>query len=91
MDYVQGNITKPPTSALVAAKTKYKKGEVKAKKITRDSINKHLVAYISDLNTSKEMYDRLFGMFKISNANQVLFLKNKLKDIKKGRGEDIQS
>lgn len=30
-------------------------------------------------------------MFKASNANQVLFLKNKLKDIKKGRGEDIQS
>ena len=30
-------------------------------------------------------------MFKSSNANQVLFLKNKLKDIKKGRNEDIQS
>ena len=53
--------------------------------------NKHLVAYIFDLNTSKEMYDRLVGMFKVSHENQVLFLKNKLKDIKKGRGEDIQS
>ena len=30
-------------------------------------------------------------MFKSSNANQILFLKNKLKDIKKGRNEDIQS
>ena len=30
-------------------------------------------------------------MFKSSNANQVLFLKNKLKDVKKGRNEDIQS
>ena len=30
-------------------------------------------------------------MFKSSNANQILFLKNKLKDIKKGKGEDIQS
>ena len=91
MDYVQGKITEPPSNALAAAKTKYKKGEVKAKKFIRDSINKHLVAYISDLNTSKEMYDRLVGMFKVSNAKQVLFLKNKLKDIKKGRGEDIQS
>lgn len=61
------------------------------KKIIKDSINKHLVAYIYNLNTSKEMYDRLVGMFKVSNANQVLFLINKLKDIKKGRGEDIQS
>ena len=30
-------------------------------------------------------------MFKSSNANQIIFLKNKLKDIKKGKGEDIQS
>ena len=30
-------------------------------------------------------------MFKVSNANQILFLKNKLKDIKKGKDEDIQS
>ena len=57
----------------------------------RDSINKNLVAHMFDLNTSKEMCDRLVRMFKVSNANQVLFLKNKLKDIKKGRGEDIQS
>lgn len=91
MDYVQGNITEPPSNALVATKTKYKKGEVKAKKIIRDYIHKHLVAYISDLGTSKEMYDKLVCMFKTSNANEVLFLKNKLKDIKKGRGEDNQS
>jgi len=44
MDYVQGKITKPPSNAPVAAKTKYKKGEIKAKKIIKDSIHKHLVA-----------------------------------------------
>lgn len=91
MYYVQGKITKPPSNALPATKKKFKKGEVKAKKIITDSIHKHLVAYISDLGTSKEMYDKLVSMFKARNANQVLFLKNKLKDIKKGRGEDIQS
>ena len=52
MDYVQGKISEPPSSAPVAAKTKNKKGEVKAKKIIRDSIHKHLVPYISNLNTS---------------------------------------
>lgn len=91
LDYVEGKISEPPSNALVVAKTKYKKGEVKAKKIIRDSIHKHLVAYISGLNTSKEIYDKLVGMFKSSNANQIFFLKNKLKDIKKGRNEDIQS
>ena len=30
-------------------------------------------------------------MFKSSNANQIIFLNNKLKDIKKRKGEDIQS
>ena len=30
-------------------------------------------------------------MFKVIHANQILFLKNKLKDIKKGKDEDIQS
>jgi len=91
MDYVQRKIVEPPSNAPVATKTKYKKGEVKAKKIIGDHIHKHLVAYISDLGTSKEMYDKLVSMFKASNANQVLFLENKLKDIKKGRGEYIQS
>ena len=50
-----------------------------------------MVAYISNLETTKEMYDKLVGMFKVNNANQVLFLKNKLKDIKMDRGESIQS
>ena len=86
MDYVKGRITEPHSNASAAAQTKYKKGEVKAKKIIVDSIHKPLVAYISDLETSKEMYDKLVGMFKVNNANQVLFLKNKLKDIKMDRG-----
>ena len=37
------------------------------------------------------MYDKLVGMFKVNNANHVLFLKNKLKDIKMDREESIQS
>lgn len=79
------------SNALAVAKTKYKKGEVKAKRIITDSIQKHLVAYIFDLGISKEMYDKLVGMFKVNNANQILFLKNKLKDIKMDKGESFQS
>ena len=37
------------------------------------------------------MYDTLVGMCKVKNANQILFLKNKLKDIKMNKGESIQS
>jgi len=91
LDCVRGRITEPPSNASVATRNKYTKGEVKVKKITRDSIDKRLVAYVFALNTSKEIYDRLVSLFKVSDANQVLFLKNKLKDIKKGKDEDIQS
>ena len=81
----------PPSNAPATAKTKYNKGEFKAKKIVMDSIHKHLFSYISNLNTSNEIYDKLVGMFKSSNANQIIFFKNKLKDINKGKGEYIQS
>eukprot|EP00253_Pinus_taeda_P016139 PITA_16139 len=91
VDYVKGKILEPPSNAPDATKNKYTKGEVKAKKIIRDSIDKRLVVYIFDWNTSKEIYDRMVSMFKVNDAIQVLFLKNKLKDIKKGKDEDIQS
>ena len=69
MDYVKGRVLEPPSNASTAAQTKYKKGEVKAKKIIVDSIHKPLVAYSSNLETSKEMCDTLVGMFKVNNAN----------------------
>ena len=86
MDYVQGKIQEPPSTTPVATKSKYKKGEIKAKLMIRDSIHKSLVAYISKLGTSKEMYDKL-----ANNANQVLFFKNQLKNLKKRRDESVQS
>jgi len=76
---------------IIAAKSKWSKGEVKAKKIIRDSIDKRLLAYVPELITSKEIYDRLVSLFKVNDANQVLFLGNKLKEIKKGKGESMQA
>ena len=53
MDYVQGQIQEPSPTATAASKTKYKKWEIKAKLIIRESIHKILVAYISEFGTSK--------------------------------------
>eukprot|EP00253_Pinus_taeda_P003183 PITA_03183 len=91
LDHVRGNIVEPPSNAPAAAKNKWKTDEVKTKKIIRDSIDKRLVAYISDLNTSKEIYDRLVSLFKVNDANQVLFLRSKLKEIKKGKDESMHA
>ena len=91
MDYVRGRIREPPSNASATTRNKYAKGEVKMKKIIWDSIDKRLVAYVSELNTSKEIYDRLVSLFKVNDANQVLFLRNKLKEIKKGKDESMQA
>ena len=91
LDHVTGKIQEPPSNASAAVKHKYKKGEIRAKLLIRESINKSRVAYISELGTSKEMYDKLILMFRVNNVNQVLFLKNKLKNMKKGRDESIQT
>ena len=37
------------------------------------------------------MYDKLVNMFRDNNANQVLFFKNQLKNLKKGKDESVQS
>ena len=48
-------------------------------------------AYIFEMRTSEEMYDKLVSVFRGSNSNQILFFKNQLKNIKKGKDESIQS
>ena len=45
MDYVQGKIQEPASTATIVAKTKYKKGEIKAKMMIKESIHKSLVAH----------------------------------------------
>ena len=49
------------------------------------------MAYVSELNTSKEIYNRLVSLFKVNDANQVLFLRNKLKEIKNGKYESMKA
>eukprot|EP00253_Pinus_taeda_P021057 PITA_21057 len=91
LDHVRGRIIEPPSNATDVARKKWTRGELKETKIIRDSIDKHLVAYVSKLTTSKEIYDRLVSLFKVNDANQVLFLRNKLKVIKKGKDESMQA
>lgn len=74
LGHVRGNIVEPPSNAPSASMNKWKNGENKVKKIIRDSINKCLVAYISDLDTSKEIYDRLVSLFKVNDAIKFCFL-----------------
>jgi len=52
LDHVRGRIVEPPSNASAAARKKWTKGGLKARKVIRDSIDKCLVAYVFELNTS---------------------------------------
>lgn len=90
LDHVKDNIVASPSNASIVARIKSFNGEVKAKKIIRDSIDKCLVAYVSKLTTFKEIYNRLVMLFKVNESNKVLFLIDKLKEINKATDESIQ-
>lgn len=91
LEYVQGKVAQPLETINVAARARFNKGEVKAKKFILGSFGEHLITYVSKLNKSKEMYDKQVGMYQVNNLSQILASKNQLKDIKMNKGETIQA
>ena len=45
-------------------KTKHKKNEKKAKRIVSDSVKDHLIPHISELQTTRQMYEALSRLLK---------------------------
>ena len=54
------------------AKENFKKNEVKAKRILIDSIKDHLIPNVSELNTTKEMFDSLTRLYERKNTSRRL-------------------
>jgi hypothetical protein len=55
------------------AKAKFKKNEVKAKRILTDSIKDYLIPNVSELKTPKEMFDALTKLYERKNTNSRIF------------------
>ena len=91
LDYIQGNILEPPKHAFAAIKNKHKKGELKAKQIIANGLQDNLLAYVRNLRRSKDMYDKIGGMYEVNNLNEIISLKDQLKDTKMNKGESMQS
>lgn len=89
MEYVEGNVVETPESAITNVKSKYKKCEVKAKKIIVDSLKDHIITYVSKLKNSKDMYNMLIGMYEVNNLNHIISFKIQLRDIKMTKQESI--
>ena len=50
-----------------------------------------MLIYVGKLKKSKDIYDKLVGMYELKNLNHILSLKNKLKDMKMNKEEYVQS
>ena len=91
LEYIQGRMPEPPENASASLKNRYKKGESKAKKIITDGLQDHLLAYVGNLRKSKDMYDKIDDMYEINNLNEIITLKDQLKESKMNKGEVVQS
>lgn len=81
----------PLENEIIVVKDKYKKGDIKDKKIIIDPLKDQLITYVSKIKTSKEMYDRMTRMHEVNNLRNIIPLRNKLKDTKMKNGETIQA
>jgi hypothetical protein len=70
---------------------KFKDGDINAMSIIVDFIKDHLILYISNLYSSKKMYDALTNLFLVRNVGQVMSLKNELRDMKMNDDDIITS
>lgn len=63
-------------------KDKWRKNDIKARKILLDSIKDNLIPHISKLKTTKEMFDVLKRLFENSSTSRVLSLRQQLQNVK---------
>jgi hypothetical protein len=72
-------------------KTKHKKNEKKAKRIVSDSVKDHLIPHISELQTTRQMYEALNILYESKEISQNLTLRNQLRNMKMDNSESITS
>jgi putative lipoic acid-binding regulatory protein len=70
---------------------KFKDNDINSMSIIVDYIKDHLLPYISHLDSSKKMYDYLTNLFSLRNIEQVMSLKNELRDMKMNYDDSITS
>jgi hypothetical protein len=59
----------------------HQKKEIKYKRGLLDSVKDHLISHLSEKKTTKEMFDALVGLFKSTNMNRKIALRNKLRSM----------
>ena len=86
MDHVKKMLPEPEDEE---AKAKFKKNEVKAKRILMDSIKDPLIPNVSELKTAKEMFDALTKLNESKNTSRKLTLRHQLKNVTMNKSKTI--
>jgi hypothetical protein len=73
LDHVKKMLPEPKEEK---AKEKFKKNEVKAKRILTDSIKDHLIPNVLAFKTPKEMFDSLTKLYESKNTSRKLTLRH---------------
>jgi hypothetical protein len=73
------------------AKAKFKKNEIKAKRILTDSIKDHLIPNVSELKTLKEMLDALTRLYESKNTSRKLTLRHLLRNVKMNKSDIVSN
>jgi hypothetical protein len=71
LDHVKKMLLEPKDEE---TKAKFKKNEVKVKRILTDSIKDHLMPNVSELKTTKEMFDALTRLYESKNTSHNITL-----------------
>jgi hypothetical protein len=86
LDHVKKMIPEPEDKE---AKVKFKKNEVKAKRILTNSIKDHMIPSVSELKTSNEMFDSVTILYESNNTIQKLTLRHQLINVTMNKLEMI--
>ena len=73
------------------ANAKFKRNEVKAKRILTNSIKDHLIPNVSELKTSKEMFDALTKLYESKYTSQKLTLRHQLRNVTMNKSETVSN
>lgn len=88
LDYIKGSVS-VPAKEQTQALAKYNKDEIRTQRILIESIKDALIPYVSKLEISKEIYDKLVELFSVSTVGEVISLRNDLYKMKMFKEEGI--
>ena len=71
--------------------TAWRKSDVKARKITMDSVRNHLISIIAKKETAKEMFDSLKKLFERDSTSRSIALRTQLHTIKMHKSKIVAS